>query len=91
MNTEESLIKTWFPSTQDLQEYELTKGCEVCYKDCTVGNAIAVKDLEFKNYGKRVMPWYICKDCAEKISEALLAWRVNGGNFTIPIKEQPHE
>lgn len=46
---------------------EVMHGCEVCYKLYDESRLVAVERCE------RVFPWYICKPCAEKISDALLA------------------
>lgn len=44
--------------------------CEVCYINFVTSSLISVEGLAYQTW-KRVSPWYICKDCADKISDAL--------------------
>jgi len=45
--------------------------CEVCHKQYADSVLIAVKGIAYLKW-ERVFPWYICRECAEKISDALL-------------------
>lgn len=49
---------------------ESMHGCEVCYKSFADSDLIAVDGIAYLKW-QRVFPWYICRDCAEKISDAL--------------------
>lgn len=42
--------------------------CQVCYKLITDDQILAVDGIEY-DLGKRVTPWYVCKSCAQKISD----------------------
>jgi hypothetical protein len=44
--------------------------CEACYGDFSPELLIAVPGIVFQN-SRRVTPWSVCRDCAQKISDAL--------------------
>lgn len=44
--------------------------CEVCYIQHLQSDLLEVKEITYKTW-KRASPWYICQECAEKISTAL--------------------
>ena len=45
--------------------------CEVCHKSRVDSDLIAIEGVEYLRW-ERLFPWYICMQCAEKISDALL-------------------
>jgi len=49
---------------------ESMHSCEVCYLMRPDSELIDVNCIEYHKWG-RVFPWYICKNCAKKISDAL--------------------
>jgi hypothetical protein len=58
-------------------QYVSVKGCEVCYRFWPSGVIIGVGDIAFQDW-KRVTPWYVCPECAEKIYYAVTQ-RKRGG------------
>jgi len=50
-------------------EAELMYECQVCYQKYVESALIQVKDIRYSAM-HRVFPWYICYECAEKISDA---------------------
>lgn len=50
---------------------ELSHNCEVCHKSHADSDLIAIEGVEYLRW-ERLFPWYICYECAEKISNALL-------------------
>lgn len=50
---------------------EIAHGCEVCHRVFVHKDLIIVDTIAWQN--KRTFPWYICKECAKKISDALKA------------------
>lgn len=44
--------------------------CEVCHRNCADGELIEVNAIAYLRW-ERASPWYICNDCAKKISDAL--------------------
>jgi len=50
---------------------EMSRCCEVCHNRYTKSELIAVDGIDYLKW-ERDYPWYICKACAEKISDALL-------------------
>jgi hypothetical protein len=49
---------------------ELIHGCEVCHKLYAESAVVEISGIEYQMW-KRVFPWYICLECARKISDAL--------------------
>lgn len=51
--------------------------CEVCHNFYADSELIAVEGIDYLKW-ERTFPWYICKGCAEKISDALK--RIDGSH-----------
>lgn len=52
-----------------MDESELMYECQVCFEMYKESMLITVKEIEYRHW-HRVFPWYICYECAEKISDA---------------------
>lgn len=53
-----------------MDNVEICYHCEICHIMYTESDLIAVEGIEYLRW-ERLFPWYICKGCAEKISDAL--------------------
>ncbi len=54
-----------------MDKVEIVHQCEVCYIQYSQAELVEIEGITYQTW-KRISPWYICKDCAEKISDALL-------------------
>lgn len=48
---------------------QLMKQCEVCYGHFSIDTIIPVNNIVFQN-SRRITPYYICPECAQKVSDA---------------------
>lgn len=69
MNNDMTIINQTVIPYDNLLDGMAIHACEVCYKLYLNDQLIAVDGIEFQKY-RRVTPWYVCKPCAQKISDA---------------------